>query len=300
MQDLIDEIKLHLADKEKFHETLSMIDRSYQRGQFGFFRYQQLRHKLLQGKTKKEWDDYFDSYIFSLLKQIEFFNSKIFYDVFTDRTDLKLKIPEKVVKVRKKLPALVALPKPVVAPLEEEVKPLIIRKVHKKPAVKEKEKAAHPEKVTKPIDLSATKEEVPPEALGEELSAQEITPPEGDVLEAEVVGEVPVSGDAGLAQDLSAEEEPVVEVEAEVARDIPQAEDLEPEAVEGEGRKTLAKVLFGDEEKEKEKEEGKKRKSFLSSLFGRSRKEEVLPWLAAQQKQRSLWQSVKEMFSPKK
>ena len=125
INELINEIETYEKYKAELKAHLRQIDKNYQKRVFGYFKYKNLIKHELKGKTKQECIEYYDAYIYSLLKQIEFYNSKIFYDIYNDRTQIKVDLPIK--EYQKISKRKLTLPKTVLHVADdkvEEIKPV--------------------------------------------------------------------------------------------------------------------------------------------------------------------------------
>ncbi len=83
--ELLAEVERYEALKEKVNKSSGELFSDYQRGRLNFSGYEKIQRRLLGGRTKKEWDAYYDSYTLSLLKQIENLNQKIFSETYAVR-----------------------------------------------------------------------------------------------------------------------------------------------------------------------------------------------------------------------
>ncbi|MBN2567390.1 type II secretion system F family protein [Candidatus Woesearchaeota archaeon] len=91
MLEIIREIRVLEAYKVRISETARTIEENYQKGVYGYFRYQNLLHEHLKDKGLKEWVDYYNASIMELLAETDFLNAQVFYDVYHDETRLSLK-----------------------------------------------------------------------------------------------------------------------------------------------------------------------------------------------------------------
>ncbi|MBI4738330.1 type II secretion system F family protein [Candidatus Woesearchaeota archaeon] len=83
--DLLDELERYQYYKEQFLLAVNNLFNEYQRGHYTYFQYEQELKKILKDKTREEWLEYYNAYLYSLLKSIEAYNDQIFYDVYQDR-----------------------------------------------------------------------------------------------------------------------------------------------------------------------------------------------------------------------
>ncbi|MBW2967709.1 type II secretion system F family protein [Candidatus Woesearchaeota archaeon] len=162
--DLVSEVETYLFYKENLQRSLKLLFDAYQRGHYDYFGFEREQKRLLKGRSEEEWLEYYDSYILSLLKRIEKYNSQIFYEAYQNE-DYKY-IGEKrpvrpVVPVRRPVPAP-APPKAISArkePVTAVKQGMAAEKAKKEVAVAEKVVKAKPE--AKPV----AKPEAPPKDL---------------------------------------------------------------------------------------------------------------------------------------
>ncbi len=90
--ELIGEFERYSFYKKDFIARVDKLNNDYQRKRLSYFEYSEKLKGLLKGKTTKEWLDYYNSQIYSLLNEIEYSNSKIFYLVYSDKSYEQLKV----------------------------------------------------------------------------------------------------------------------------------------------------------------------------------------------------------------
>jgi flagellar protein FlaJ len=90
--DLLDELERYQAYKQQFIKAVEDLFKDYQRGKYTYFQYEQELKKLLKDKTREDWIEYYDAYLYSLLKRIEAYNDQIFYEVYKDKSFEKVEI----------------------------------------------------------------------------------------------------------------------------------------------------------------------------------------------------------------
>ena len=96
--ELLSEIEAYSFHKENMVKTLDKLFRDYQAGKFTYFEYEKTVKKLLKGKTKDEWISYYNSYILSLLKRVEAYNTQIFYETYHNTDYVNVKVVKPVPK----------------------------------------------------------------------------------------------------------------------------------------------------------------------------------------------------------
>lgn len=75
--NILEEIRIYDKQKKEKKLTTLKLYKSYQNKELSYSSYQQLKDKILQNKTKQEWDEHYDSYIYNLLKKVELLNKSI-------------------------------------------------------------------------------------------------------------------------------------------------------------------------------------------------------------------------------
>ena len=96
IKELLNEIKLSYSYKKAIEHQLDEIDKNYQLRRFGFVKYRELTGKVLGGKTREEVFEYYDSYIYMLLKQADQLNSLIFDYYYSQNVErIHLNVVEK-------------------------------------------------------------------------------------------------------------------------------------------------------------------------------------------------------------
>ncbi len=78
---MLEEIETYELYKDLLVRNTNKLFSQYQDGKFDYSTYKEKLRHVLKDKTKKDWINYYDSYIYSLLKQMEFYNAEIFSDL---------------------------------------------------------------------------------------------------------------------------------------------------------------------------------------------------------------------------
>ncbi|MBU0757893.1 MAG: type II secretion system F family protein [Nanoarchaeota archaeon] len=106
----LEEIRTYESYRKELFENLSTLDKQYQRGDFTYKKYNELKNDLLFDKTKDEFMLYYDSYINSLFIKLEYFNTKLLELTYNDSEFKKLHINKKILSrsstLVKKLPSI--------------------------------------------------------------------------------------------------------------------------------------------------------------------------------------------------
>ncbi|MFQ5475223.1 MAG: type II secretion system F family protein, partial [Candidatus Nanoarchaeia archaeon] len=127
--ELLEEVESYQNQKDVFISALTNLFHIYQAGELTYFQYSKERDKILKDKTRDEWLNGYNAYIYSVLKKVETLNQQLFHDVYNDRSFVKLAPTAKKVV----FPEIVRVeaPKP-----KAEIKKKIIEEVKKVPHVK--------------------------------------------------------------------------------------------------------------------------------------------------------------------
>src|SRR3989338_2573286 len=82
--ELLKEFEVYHAQKEAFFAELKKLDSEYQAGRYGYIGYEEKQKAALRGRSKAEWADYYNAYMYSLLKKADFIVSQAFAIVYDD------------------------------------------------------------------------------------------------------------------------------------------------------------------------------------------------------------------------
>ncbi len=99
--EIISEIESYEFYKKKLTGSAEKLYEDYQEGKYSYNEYKNLLDSLLKGKSKKEWVEYYNSYTYSLLKNIEPLLSQVMYSIYHDRSAENLSISGKASKKEK-------------------------------------------------------------------------------------------------------------------------------------------------------------------------------------------------------
>ncbi|NQU78997.1 type II secretion system F family protein [Candidatus Woesearchaeota archaeon] len=129
--ELISEIETYRVYKQNLIRRIDSLFADYQSGTLTYFSYEKSLKRILKGRSKEDWMEYYDSYVYSLLKKIETYNSQLFYEAYNNNdfeniVDVKVQSPLAAVKS-----AVKSVVKPVVKPIPEHA----ATPVHAKPAL---------------------------------------------------------------------------------------------------------------------------------------------------------------------
>jgi len=90
INDLVKELEIYEKYKEQLEKDLYTLEQQYQQGKFTYQKFTELKQRLLMGKTKQGLIIYYNSYILTLVKKIDFLNTQIFSEVYNDRSHIDL------------------------------------------------------------------------------------------------------------------------------------------------------------------------------------------------------------------
>jgi len=109
INDILQELDNYESYKEKLGKDLSNLEKRYQKGEFDYKRYAALKNKILNGRTKDALVTYYNAYILTLLKKIDFVNTQIFSEVYgREKLEaMSMEISEATAPKRKKAVELV-------------------------------------------------------------------------------------------------------------------------------------------------------------------------------------------------
>ena len=103
--ELVKEIEYYNNYKKKLKETLNRVREDYRKGVIGEKRYKEFLGKYLKNKSEKDWVDYYNSYIYGLLREIDELNLGIYNYFFKikkikkRREDVRFVLDKKIKKV---------------------------------------------------------------------------------------------------------------------------------------------------------------------------------------------------------
>lgn len=93
LKTYLDEIEIILLEveeyknfKKKFLDELKKISKEYEQGKFDYKTYNKLKEKILLSKTKEEQIEYYNAYILSLVKKLEYLNTQVFSKLYNNET----------------------------------------------------------------------------------------------------------------------------------------------------------------------------------------------------------------------
>lgn len=89
---LLEEVESYEFYRENIKRSVETLFRDYQEGKYTHVEYQKLLYDLLKNRTEEDWIKYYDSYIYTVLKQIEPLLSQIIYYVYNDNSASRLGI----------------------------------------------------------------------------------------------------------------------------------------------------------------------------------------------------------------
>ncbi len=117
VSELLREFGVYRAQKESLFAELEKLDSDYQAGRHGYIEYEEKQKTALRGRSKAEWVNYYNAYMYSLLKKADFIVSQAFAIVYDDnsinslrvigKAELPVELPR---SVRESVPVQVPVP----------------------------------------------------------------------------------------------------------------------------------------------------------------------------------------------
>lgn len=87
-------------EAEQYHKYKSLVSsraarlfHEYQKGHHTFFEYKKKLSEISEEKPGQDMEEYYSSYLYSIMKKIELLLSKMFYEIYEDKTWMELSIP---------------------------------------------------------------------------------------------------------------------------------------------------------------------------------------------------------------
>ncbi len=90
--ELVKEAEQYHKYREGLGKRIAQLFHEYQSGKHTYFQYKELLSKLVKGKTKEDWEEYYSSYLYQIMKKLELLNSKLFYSVYDDKSEQKFRL----------------------------------------------------------------------------------------------------------------------------------------------------------------------------------------------------------------
>ena len=84
VSELLKEFEVYRAQKESLFAELKKFDSDYQAGKYSYLEYEEKQKAVLRGRGKAEWVNYYNAYMYSLLKKADFIVSQAFAIVYDD------------------------------------------------------------------------------------------------------------------------------------------------------------------------------------------------------------------------
>ncbi|MBI3051867.1 type II secretion system F family protein [Candidatus Woesearchaeota archaeon] len=138
--ELARELEVYKGYKENLLSHKKKLYRQYQAKKFGYLEYQRRLKELLKDRDEGQWTNYYNSYIYWLLKRIEFLLSETFYLVQKDDSYKGLRIASPAAKAKPTFqlripnPARLLQPKVKVFDLDSELEIIQATAIPAKPA----------------------------------------------------------------------------------------------------------------------------------------------------------------------
>src|SRR3989344_4394842 len=136
---LIEEIESYTFHKQTLSESFTRLQKEYEQGSYTYLEYKGLLNSILKGRSRKEWNEYYDAYIYSLYKKIEPFLFQIKNRIRT------VQLPEIEVELEKEIEKIVEKTTiPVAAPITAHITAPVAAAIYEKT----KEKAMKKERIS--------------------------------------------------------------------------------------------------------------------------------------------------------
>lgn len=90
--ELIKEAEQYHKYQSGLSKRLTALFHDYQKGKHTYFEYKDHLSKIVKGKSKRDWEEYYASYLYQVLKKIELLNDKLFYSIYDDSSFEKLAV----------------------------------------------------------------------------------------------------------------------------------------------------------------------------------------------------------------
>src|SRR3989338_6656143 len=108
-------------EAEQYHKYKSLISsriarlfHEYQKGRHSFLEYKKKLNEISEGKSKQDMEEYYSAYLYSIMKKMELLFSKMFYEIYEDKSWKELRIAgEKAEPERIPSPAIKAEKQPI-------------------------------------------------------------------------------------------------------------------------------------------------------------------------------------------
>ncbi len=92
VNELLREFEVYRAQKESLFAELEKLDSDYQAGRHSYIEYEEKQKAALRGRSRAEWANYYNAYMYSLLKKADFIVSQAFAIVYDDNSINSLRV----------------------------------------------------------------------------------------------------------------------------------------------------------------------------------------------------------------
>ncbi|MBI2141115.1 type II secretion system F family protein [Candidatus Woesearchaeota archaeon] len=92
VSELLREFEVYLAQKKSLFAELEKLDTEYEAGRYSYIEYEERQKAALRGRSKAEWANYYNAYMYSLLKKADFIVSQAFAIVYDDNSISSLRV----------------------------------------------------------------------------------------------------------------------------------------------------------------------------------------------------------------
>ena len=84
--DLVQEAEQYHKYKSWISSRLARLFHEYQKGKHTFVEYKQKFNEISKGKSKRDLEEYYSAYLYSIMKRLELLISKLFHEVYEDKS----------------------------------------------------------------------------------------------------------------------------------------------------------------------------------------------------------------------
>ncbi len=122
--EFIKEMEIYEGYKEELKSTIKKINAQYQNKGFGYLEYESQLKTILKDKSEEEWTHYYNAYLFSLIKKIDFLLAQLYSEIYEHRAEIKIQETFKEKKAETATAEKKAAAETITADLDEEIKAL--------------------------------------------------------------------------------------------------------------------------------------------------------------------------------
>ena len=101
IRELVTEIRTNYSYKTTFIKSVKKLNYQYKQKILKYLEYEKQMKLLLKDRTQQDWISYYDSYLFSLIKELENECNKAFYNAYNEKKHEDMQLPKKLVHIKK-------------------------------------------------------------------------------------------------------------------------------------------------------------------------------------------------------